>query len=148
MLVTAGTINGAFETILLDPTPQPDQTWTLYSSTDGRELRLRLDGPGISAAAPTPDRVTELALRAAPNPFNPRTIVHFDLPTAGPAQIDVVDLRGRRVARLVDAELPAGRHDVAFTGRDGNGQSLPSGIYFVQLRSAAGNMTRKVTLLQ
>jgi glucose/arabinose dehydrogenase len=45
-----------------------------------------------------------------PNPFNPATTIAFTLPAAGHALLTVHDLRGRRVATLLDADLPAGPH--------------------------------------
>ncbi len=63
-----------------------------------------------------------------PNPFNPVTRIDYALPEAGHVLIRVFDLSGRKVAELQNHNLPAGRHSVSFSG-----ESLSSGIYFMQL---------------
>jgi len=87
-------------------------------------------------------------LAAAPNPFNPRLNIAFDAPVAGPARLDVYDLRGRRVAVLVDREIPAGRLDVTWTGRDEAGRTVPSGTYVLRLETREGRQVRKVQLVR
>jgi hypothetical protein len=47
---------------------------------------------------------------AWPNPFNPRVTVSFTLTAATGVRLDVYDLRGRRLATLVEEDLPAGTH--------------------------------------
>ena len=83
-----------------------------------------------------------------PNPFNPKTTLSFDLPQAGPVDLAVYDITGRRVATLVDAELTAGRHTVTWLGRDQFGRQVASGIYFSRLIQGGEILTRKMTLLK
>jgi hypothetical protein len=82
-----------------------------------------------------------------PNPFNPRTTVAFDLARTGPVVLAVHDPRGARVCTLVDRELPAGRHEAVWDGRDDNGRRVASGVYLARL-TAAGvrDMTKMVML--
>jgi len=89
-----------------------------------------------------------LELAAAPNPFNPATTLRFTLPTAGRAVLDVFDVAGRRVARLVDGERTAGAHDVRWTAVDHAGRSLPSGTYLVRLRAGTATATARLALLK
>jgi hypothetical protein len=65
-----------------------------------------------------------------PNPFNPATVIDFDLPRAGRPLLRIYDLAGRLVRDLSPpAELPAGHHSQSWDGRDDAGRSLPSGVY-------------------
>jgi hypothetical protein len=84
-------------------------------------------------------------LGAAPNPFNPSTTFHFDLPVAARVQLAVYDVRGERVATLVDEMRPAGAHRVAWLGRDGHGRPAAAGVYFALLK--AGQIQRRVKLV-
>ena len=104
----------------------------------------------ISTAAETASAPRKLGLGVPhPNPFNPRTAIDFELPRATRTWLEVFDLSGRRVARLLSAmELPAGTHSVSWNGRSEAGQALPSGVYFIRLRTDAGLAQRKVTLLK
>ncbi len=89
-----------------------------------------------------------LELTAAPNPFNPATTLRFTLPTASHAVLDVFDVAGRRVARLVDGERTAGAHDVRWTAVDHAGRPLPSGAYLVRLRAGTATATARLALLK
>ncbi len=89
-------------------------------------------------------------LQAAPNPFNPRTDIRFDLggETARDVALVVYDARGRQVRRLGAGTLLPGRHSVAWDGLDEVGESVPAGAYLVQVRSGAAQQTLKLSLVK
>ena len=111
---------------------------------------------GVEAAGESRSDPVEVVIPAAqylleqnaPNPFNPRTEIWFDLPGATPARLAVYDASGALVRVLVDGELPAGRHRAVWTGSDDRGEDAASGIYFYRLDSAFGVQTRKMVLLK
>jgi outer membrane protein assembly factor BamB len=78
-----------------------------------------------------------------PNPFNPSTVVGFQLSVAGSARLIVYDLLGRQVAVLVNGTMPAGRHQVTF-----DAAGLASGVYLVRLEAGGEVFTRRMTLLK
>ena len=82
----------------------------------------------------------------APNPFNPRTTVFFDLPRASAISLQVYDLRGRHVATLHQGDLPAGRHSAVWEGKDRSGRPVATGIYFVRLQDGRDCRTAKAVL--
>jgi len=93
--------------------------------------------------------ITNFSLGAAyPNPFNSRTIIPYELPRAGSVHLAVYDLLGRRIVTLLDEMQPAGAHVLSWNGADGNGQALPTGIYFVQMRSGSFSAVSKIALLR
>ena len=109
------------------------------TDTNGRMRvdRIRvdtLDSPTTGAPDGPLPALQTIAMRAAPNPFNPATAVRFSLPHAGQVQLDVVDLRGRRVAMLLGETLAAGDHEVAWRGTDAGGRAMASGVYEAVLR--------------
>jgi hypothetical protein len=81
-----------------------------------------------------------------PNPFNPVTTIAFELPQAAQARLDVFDVRGRRVRRLVDARLDAGPHTFTWDGKDTQGTAMPSGVYFYRLHGDAQTLVRKMVM--
>jgi len=83
-----------------------------------------------------------------PNPFNPDTRIGFTLEDAGRASLRVFDAAGRLVATLVDQNLPAGRHEYVWGGRNSRNQAAASGVYFYQLRTGGSVMTRNMVLLK
>ncbi len=100
----------------------------------------------VSAAPAPPAAAAPRLLPAAPNPFNPRTVLAFKLPAGGQARLDIYDLAGRRVRALVRGALPAGPHAAAWDGRDDRGRAAPAGVYVVELRAGAARATGRVTL--
>ena len=74
------------------------------------------------------------ALRAAhPNPFTIDTTFDIDLESQARTTLDVFDVRGRRVATVIDRIMPAGGHTVTWDGRDVDGRVQPSGVFFCRL---------------
>ncbi len=95
-----------------------------------------------------PNAVPKLTLAVAPSPFQNRSVARFHIAIAGPARVAVYDVRGREVARLADRVFVAGEHEVEWTGRATSGAQVPSGVYFVVLKSAGEHLTRRVVLLR
>jgi len=83
-------------------------------------------------------------LDAYPNPFNPTMTIVYRLPTADMASIVVIDVVGRIVATVLAKSLQqAGQHSLQW-----NAAGLSSGVYFVQLRSTSGVLTKKTLLIR
>jgi ligand-binding sensor domain-containing protein len=78
-----------------------------------------------------------------PNPFNPSTVISYQLPVIGFVTLKVYNILGREIATLVNEEKPAGEYKVEF-----NGNNLPSGIYFYQLKAGSFAEIRKMVLLK
>jgi hypothetical protein len=123
-----------------------DSSW-LYCGWNVDDVEI-LGLPGIQVAVgDVPANAT--ALRgASPNPFNPRTDIHFELARAGRAQLSVFDPRGRLVRVLADADLPAGSHVVTWDGTDATGRLAASGVYFLRLEAAGVTDVGKVMLMK
>ncbi|MBU1652298.1 T9SS type A sorting domain-containing protein, partial [bacterium] len=82
-------------------------------------------------------------ITANPNPFNPTTILSYELRVAGSVLLTVYDIQGREAARLVNGWQEAGIHKVTFDGAD-----LSSGIYFVRLQAGEFTALQKLVLLK
>jgi hypothetical protein len=78
-----------------------------------------------------------------PNPFNPSTTISFALAQDAPVRLDVFNARGQLVQTLVDGNLAAGPHSVAF---DGN--RLASGVYFYRMTAGTFSEIRKMVLVK
>jgi hypothetical protein len=88
------------------------------------------------------------AIGAWPNPFAPQTTVSFALPHAGPAELAVYDVSGRRVATLAEGRREAGSHVVSWDGRDDAGREVAAGTYFMRLIAGETTATRKVVRIR
>jgi len=84
-----------------------------------------------------------------PNPFNPTTSIRFGIPAGGGhVQLGIFDVRGRGVRTLVEGELAPGHHRVLWDGRDKNGRSVPSGVYFYRLRWRDDAVSRRMLMVR
>ncbi|MBI5037728.1 MAG: VCBS repeat-containing protein [Candidatus Kerfeldbacteria bacterium] len=78
-----------------------------------------------------------------PNPFNPVTNISYSLPNASHVTLEVFNILGQRVAKLVDGDLPAGDHTIVWEA-----DKQASGIYFYRLRTEDAVETKKMLLLK
>ena len=84
----------------------------------------------------------------SPNPFNPRTEIKFSLRQAGPAQLQIFDMRGRMVKKLVSGDLPAGEHQVTWNGDTQDGRPVATGVYFYRLETDNTVLTKRMLLVK
>jgi hypothetical protein len=107
-------------------------------------------GPGSSTGTTRdviPDRFA--LYQNVPNPFNPSTVIHYDVADAGGRiTLQVFDVSGRLVKTLVDEAQSAGRKSVSWDGRNGLGSRAASGVYFYRLEAPGHVETRKMVLLE
>lgn len=116
-----------------------------YTAATGKDfMTIRYQVPTTSAAGDTPS--AGLAVRAWPNPFNPRVNLSFEMPRAGKASLVVYDLRGRRVATLLETDLAAGSHSAQWDGRDDGGRVVAGGAYLAVARGAGMRSVSKIVL--
>jgi hypothetical protein len=83
-----------------------------------------------------------------PNPFNPSTMISYDLPIPIHVQLNVFDLHGRTVCCLVDKGQQAGTYSISWNGRDMYGSRVASGVYFCILRVENSVFRQKMILLK
>lgn len=83
-----------------------------------------------------------------PNPFNPQTTIEFVAPARGRVSVTLYNIRGERVAVLLDGEVPAGPTSVRWDGRDASGSAVASGMYLYEVRGFGQVETRKMALIK
>jgi len=78
-----------------------------------------------------------------PNPFNPKTIINFQLPMFNYVSLKVYDILGREAATLVNQQLKAGTYEA-----DWDAVNYPSGVYYYKLTAGEYSETKKMILLK
>jgi hypothetical protein len=78
-----------------------------------------------------------------PNPFNAATVIDYRLAAAGDVKLEVHNLRGQKVATLVDSRQQAGYRSVVWDASE-----VSSGLYFYRLTAGSGIFTDRMTLLK
>ncbi len=86
--------------------------------------------------------------QAFPNPFNSSTNITITIPRAQRAKLEIFDIQGRLVRKLVDNELGAGMHRFTWYGDSESGGAAASGLYYYRLISDDKSITRRMLLLR
>jgi hypothetical protein len=103
------------------------------------------DGNGVGTDLPAAFALSQ----NHPNPFNPSTVISYQLPERAEIRLNVYDIRGRLVQELVNGFVEAGAHSVQWDGKNTLGQGVPSGVYFYILDTDRGyRTTRKMAILK
>lgn len=84
-----------------------------------------------------------MLLNNYPNPFNPSTVISYQLPVAGFVSLKVFDILGNEMATLVNEQKPAGYYEIEFNASD-----LPSGVYMYRIQAGDFVETKKMLLLK
>lgn len=92
----------------------------------------------------SPPAVGVMPVIASPNPFGEKTAIRFTLDAPAPTRILLIDAHGRVVRRLHDGFLPAGRHAIAWNGRDDGERAVGSGVYFAEVLAGSRRSVSKV----
>jgi hypothetical protein len=111
----------------------------------GSFVDVLADASGVVEGAQAPATVLR---QNSPNPFASSTTIHFALGSDGPIEISIYDVSGRRVRTLLHRGVQAGSSFVHWDGRNGTGQELPSGTYFVRMEVGKSLFEKKMTLMR
>lgn len=110
----------------------PAQAWFAAATTT-----VTLDLPAASRL-----------IAATPNPFNPQTVVRYELGAAATYAIRIHDARGRCVRHLAAGPATRGSAEITWDGRDDAGRALPTGTYLARLVTDTSTSSLKLTLVR
>ncbi len=127
----------------------PGSIFTDMAGSNRGDDRFQVgEGAGTSSEESTPGSGLAL-LGNVPNPFNPSTRIHYRVPEGGAdLRLEIHDLAGRRVRTLVDGYQSEGDKQVAWNGKDDQGEDLPSGVYLYRLSEGMRRASGKMTLVK
>ena len=83
-----------------------------------------------------------------PNPFNPQTVIPFELAAPSNVELSVYNVAGHFVRTLLSGPQASGRQEIHWDGTDSQGRSCASGKYFARLRSGEGTLNRPMMLVR
>jgi hypothetical protein len=119
----------------------------LAIGTHGRSM-YKLALSSLLAVDPRPGtEAGATLLQNSPNPFSAQTSIGFTLARPGRVHLGVYDVAGRRIRVLLEGERGAGRHDVAWDGRDDAGRAVRAGSYRYRLELADGKSLTRGTVV-
>ena len=83
-----------------------------------------------------------------PNPFNPTTMIKFDIRMKGHVSLKIYNVAGQLVKTLVNDVLEAGSYSKEWTGTNNSGVKVASGVYFYSIEADNFTSTKKMVLLR
>jgi Leucine-rich repeat (LRR) protein len=92
--------------------------------------------------------ITYNLYNAYPNPFNPKTTLHYDLPEDAMVNITIYDMMGRVVKTMVNTQQNAGFKSVRWNATNDAGSPVSAGIYLYMIQAGEFRQTKKMVLLK
>lgn len=83
---------------------------------------------------------------AYPNPFNPSTSINYSLPVSNNVTVTVYNSLGMKVRTLVNEMKSAGTYQASWDGKDEQGMTMASGVYFVRMQASHYSSVQKMLL--
>ena len=83
-----------------------------------------------------------------PNPFNPETKIKFSTERDSNVELTIYSLLGEKINTIQNGQLDAGTYNISWFGQDQNGNKVPSGVYFYEVRSDNRAARGKMLLLK
>ncbi len=124
-----------------DPILIADNPVALTGTVNGGRKIIISSTTGISEKS---QNLKEFSLiQNFPNPFNPSTMISYQIPTSGLVTLKVYDILGKEVATLVNEEKNAGMYEVKF-----DASKLSSGMYICRLNAGNNIQTKKMILMK
>ncbi len=149
------TADSIMVTVVPDSTFEPDEYFMVVLSdpvgatiADGVGVGTILNDDEFSGVDPLEIPTRTFLAGSRPNPATGAATIHFGLSASGNVRLDLYDLQGRLVRRLVDGPETAGFKRVVWDGRDGRGHSVGSGFYFLRLRTEEQTYTKSIRILR
>ena len=120
-----------------------------YGRIDAWAAHQLIDGYVVEVPPAVSRPLRATLLPNTPNPFNPTTVIGYELSRPAVLCLRIYDASGRRITELVGpTHHRKGRHAATWHGQDSRGRNVPSGVYFCRLEIGSWNQTRRLVLVR
>jgi hypothetical protein len=116
-----------------------DQNWETYYKRGAMDAAGAEEDENPASAAP---RLPS----AAPNPSTGQVVIRYDLPSSASVVLEIFDPSGALVRRFIQESRPSGSHEIRWNGRDGEGRTVPSGVYISRIEMGGRVMKGRMVL--
>ena len=83
-----------------------------------------------------------------PNPFNPGTTIRYKIAEAKNVIIEIFNISGERIIRLINEAHQPGEYEIYWDGRDDNSQEVTSGVYIYRIWTGENTISKKMMHLK
>lgn len=121
----------------------------VYSAGEGApSTQVEIAFPHVPVVADPTAMPVNALLPNFPNPFNPSTTLSYSTARSGRVSLKIYNTKGQLVRNLVSSPQSAGRHSIVWDGRDEDGKTTSTGLYFYRLISGNYTATHKMLMLK
>lgn len=116
-----------------------------YLAVSGGNLLFNSSANSMSIQPPANKLLEKqcVLFQNSPNPFNPSTVIRYEISAAGFVTLKIYDILGREVSTLINEELQAGSYKVDF-----NASAFSSGVYLYRLSAGDYSVVKKMVILK
>jgi hypothetical protein len=102
---------------------------------------------GTADVGGRPSHSANMLFQNYPNPFAAAsgTNIHYSVAKPGPVRIHIFDAAGRLVNTIMD-QAKVGENSIVWNGKDSNGGTVPSGVYFYQINADGFKAQKRMML--
>ncbi|HTK80929.1 MAG TPA: T9SS type A sorting domain-containing protein, partial [Bacteroidota bacterium] len=112
------------------------------------DLTVQKMGTSTGVGGDTKIPATYMLLENYPNPFNPTTTIQYALPQTANVSLSIYNVLGQHVRTLVEGTVTTGYHNATWDGRNDQGQTVHSGVYFYRLTTGQSSFVKKMLLMK
>ena len=102
----------------------------------------------VETAGPAPMPSAYALHQNYPNPFNATTRIIYELPQPAQVKLEIINVLGQTVATVIDRYESAGIHSAEWSGTDGQGHPVASGIYLYRMTAGGFTAEKKMVLMK
>jgi hypothetical protein len=88
------------------------------------------------------------SVRNYPNPFNPQTTISFNINERTYLTSEIFNLKGQKITNLESGYYARGKHNLVWNGKDDNKKDMPSGVYYLRLKTDKEEAIHKMLLMK
>jgi hypothetical protein len=104
--------------------------------------------PAVSNDDPNVAPILTMLRGNYPNPFNPKTTIEYSVSNPCYVSVNIHNIRGALVTKLVDTQNSPGLYHIVWDGKDIAGNEVSSGVYYVILKTQSVVSCRKILLMK
>lgn len=128
----------------------PNGTWRSGQPNPGNSSAVSNPGNPLSTGV---EDVAEIPssyrlLNNYPNPFNPSTVITFEIPQSENVSLKVFNINGQLIRTLTNENLTAGKYEKTWNGKNEIGNEVSSGIYIYRLTAGKFDRSARMVLMK
>ncbi len=142
-------------------------SWTLNGAAEGRRFVVVTGAKSTSMTGSGSKVISDASVKSVvirlvagttpkefalsqnyPNPFNPTTRFRVDVAKTSQVEVSVYDILGRKIVSILNGEKSEGSYTMEWNGKDAQGMTMPTGMYFIRMTAGDFTDSKKVMLMK